>query len=115
MANADGIVAGQRLYEANCVACHLKDGGGIVGPNLADDYWLHKGSLNDIYNTIKVGYPDKGMQPWGHMFSPKEISFLSSYVKSFKGTKPAVPKEQQGEFFIDVPVVQDSAAVVKPL
>ena len=115
MANADGIVAGQRLYEANCVACHLKDGGGIVGPNLADDYWLHKGSLNDIYNTIKVGYPDKGMQPWGHMFSPKEISFLSSYVKLFKGTKPAVPKEQQGEFFIDVAVVQDSAAVVKPL
>ena len=114
MANADGIVAGQRLYEANCVACHLKDGGGIVGPNLADDYWLHKGTLNDIYNTIKVGYPDKGMQPWSHMFTPKEMSFLSSYVKSFKGTKPAVPKEQQGEFFIDAAVVQDSA-VVKPL
>ena len=114
MADADGIVAGQRLYEANCVACHLKDGGGIVGPNLADDYWLHKGTLNDIYNTIKVGYPDKGMQPWSHMFTPKEMSFLSSYVKSFKGTKPAVPKEQQGEFFIDAAVVQDSA-VVKPL
>lgn len=115
MANADGIKAGQRLFEANCVACHLKDGGGIVGPNLTDDYWLHKGSLNDIFNTIKVGYPDKGMQPWGNMFSPKEISFLSSYIKSLKGTKPAAPREQQGEFYVDAdPGSSDSALVAKP-
>ncbi len=114
MANADGIKAGQNLYEANCVACHLKDGGGIVGPNLTDDYWLHKGSLNDIYNTIKVGYPDKGMQPWASLFSPKEISFMSSYIKSLKGTKPAASKEAQGELYVDEIVVSDSAAVAKP-
>ncbi|MEO6541786.1 MAG: cbb3-type cytochrome c oxidase N-terminal domain-containing protein, partial [Ferruginibacter sp.] len=113
MADADGIKAGQRLFEANCVACHLKDGGGIVGPNLTDDYWLHKGSLNDIYNTIKVGYPDKGMQPWGNMFSPKEISFLTGFIKSLKGTKPASPKAQQGEFYVDAPVT-DSASAAKP-
>lgn len=114
MANADGIKAGQLLYEANCVACHLKDGGGIVGPNLTDDYWIHKGSLNDIYNTIKVGYPDKGMQPWASVFSPKEMSFLSSYIKSLKGTKPPVSKEAQGEFYVDAVAVNDSAAVAKP-
>ncbi len=115
MADADGIKAGQRLFEANCVACHLKDGGGSVGPNLTDDYWLHKGSLNDIYNTIKVGYPDKGMQSWTGQFSPKEMSFLSSYIKSLKGTKPAVPKAQQGEFYVDVVAgaVSDSVSVKK--
>lgn len=113
MANVDGIKAGQNLFEVNCVACHLKDGGGMVGPNLTDDYWLHKGSLNDIYNTIKVGYPDKGMQPWGNMFSPKEISFLAGFIKSLKGTKPAVAKEQQGVFYVDGPLT-DSAAVAKP-
>ncbi len=101
MADAAGIKAGQALYDANCVACHLKDGGGIVGPNLTDDYWIHKGSLNDIYKTIKVGYPDKGMQPWASNFSPKEISFIASFIKSLKGTKPATPKEPQGEIYVD--------------
>jgi cytochrome c oxidase cbb3-type subunit 3 len=115
MADVDGIRAGQRLFEANCVACHLKDGGGNVGPNLTDDYWLHKGSLNDIYHTIKNGYPDKGMQSWSSTFTPKEISFLASYVKSLAGTKPAAPKAQQGEFYVDKPAgaVSDSATVKK--
>ncbi len=113
MPDANGIKAGQRLFDANCVACHLKDGGGSVGPNLTDDYWIHKGSLNDIYNIIKVGYPDKGMQAWSGQFSPKEISFLAGFIKSLKGTKPAVAKEQQGEFYIDA-VTTDSASVAKP-
>lgn len=114
MADADGITAGQRLFEANCVACHLKDGGGSVGPNLTDDYWLHKGSLNDIYHTIKNGYPDKGMQAWSSSFTPKEISFLASYIKSLKGTKPAVAKEQQGEFYVEETAAVDSVKTMKP-
>lgn len=114
MADADGIKAGRKLFEANCVACHLKDGGGSVGPNLTDDYWLHKGSLNDVYHTIKNGYPDKGMQSWSSTFTPKEISFIASFVKSLHGTKPATPKDQQGEFYVDAPVNGDSATVAKP-
>ncbi len=123
MADAAGIKAGQALFEANCVACHLKDGGGSVGPNLTDDYWLHKGSLNDIYHTIKVGYPDKGMQSWSGQFSPKQISQLASYIKTLHGTKPAVPKAPQGEFWVEQPagavkdsvaVKTDSGAVAKP-
>jgi cytochrome c oxidase cbb3-type subunit 3 len=114
MAASDGIQAGKKLYELNCVACHLADGGGSVGPNLTDDYWLHKGSLNDIYNTIKVGYPDKGMQSWSSNFSPKEISFLASYIKTLAGTKPAAPKAAQGEFYVDVVSGADTAKSAKP-
>ncbi len=116
MADAAGITAGKALFEANCVACHLKDGGGNVGPNLTDDYWLHKGSLNDIYHTIKYGYADKGMQAWGGSFSEKEISYLASFVKSLRGTKPAVAKAQQGDFYVDEPAggSADSTKVVKP-
>jgi len=114
MADAAGIKAGQAMFEANCAACHLKDGGGNVGPNLTDDYWLHKGSLNDIFHTIKVGYPDKGMQSWSGKFSPKEISYLASFVKSLHGTKPATPKAQQGEFWVESPAGADSAAAAKP-
>ncbi|MBL0356994.1 MAG: c-type cytochrome [Chitinophagaceae bacterium] len=101
MADAAGIANGQKLFDANCVACHLKDGGGSVGPNLTDDYWLHKGSLNDIFHTIKVGYPDKGMQSWAKTFSPKEISQLTSFIKSLKGTKPAVAKAPQGDLYTE--------------
>lgn len=116
MADAAGITAGKALFEANCVACHLKDGGGNVGPNLTDDYWLHKGSLNDIYHTIKYGYADKGMQAWGGSFSEKEISYLASFVKSLRGTKPAVAKAQQGDFYVDEPAggSPDSTKVAKP-
>jgi len=114
LANAEGIKAGKALFEANCVACHLKDGGGNVGPNLTDDYWLHKGSINDVYHTIKYGYADKGMQAWGGSFSEKEISYLASYIKSLRGTKPAVAKAQQGEFYVDEPATTDSAKVMKP-
>ena len=114
LADADGIKAGSILFEASCVACHLKDAGGNVGPNLTDDYWLHKGSLNDIYHTIKNGYPDKGMQSWSSTFSEKEISFLASYVKSLRGTKPAAPKAPQGDFYVDEPAAIDSAKVAKP-
>ena len=113
MAAADGIQAGKALFEANCVACHLKDGGGNVGPNLTDDYWIHKGSLNDIYHTIKYGYADKGMQSWSNSFSEKEISFLASFVKSLRGTKPAVPKAQQGDFYVDEPAAADSGKIIK--
>ncbi|MEO5944354.1 MAG: cbb3-type cytochrome c oxidase N-terminal domain-containing protein [Ferruginibacter sp.] len=113
MADADGIKAGQTLFEANCAACHLKDGGGTVGPNLTDNYWLHKGSLNDVYHTITTGYPDKGMPAWNDKFTAKEISFLASFVKSLKGTKPAVPKDPQGDMYDDIAAGKTDSAAVK--
>ena len=110
MADAAGIKAGQIIYETNCVACHVKDGGGNVGPNLTDDYWIHKGSLNDIYKTIKIGYPEKGMQSWDKQFSPKEISQIASYVKSLRGFKPAAPKVPQGDLYVETGSADTTAA-----
>ncbi len=99
MADAGGIKKGKEYYVANCVACHGSLGEGGVGPNLADDYWIHKGSLNDIYKTIKIGYPDKGMQAWSVKFNPKEMSEISSFVLSLKGTNPPNSKAPQGELY----------------
>ncbi|MEO7767642.1 MAG: cbb3-type cytochrome c oxidase N-terminal domain-containing protein [Ferruginibacter sp.] len=97
MADATGLKNGKEYYSANCVACHGALGEGGAGPNLTDDYWLHKGSLNDVYNTIKKGYPDKGMQSWAIKFNPKEISELASFVKTLKGTNPPNGKAPQGD------------------
>ena len=99
MADAAGLQSGKVNFMANCVACHGANGEGGVGPNLTDDYWLHNGSLNDIYNTIKKGYPDKGMQSWATKFNPKEMSQMASFIATLKGTKPANGKAPQGDLF----------------
>ncbi len=110
MANAAGIEKGKEYYTANCIACHGASGEGGVGPNLTDNYWLHNGSLNDIYNTIKKGYPDKGMQSWAVKFNPKEISELASFVKSIKGTNPPNGKIPQGDLYNET-AGNDSSAI----
>jgi cytochrome c oxidase cbb3-type subunit III len=114
MADAAGLASAKEIFNAKCWACHGKLGEGGAGPNLTDDYWLHKGSLNDIYNTIKVGYPDKGMQSWANDFSPKEMSYLASYIKTLRGTNPPNGKPAQGELFTEtvVPEASDSAKAI---
>lgn len=94
--DASGIAAGQSLYITNCAACHGKAGEGSVGPNLTDDYWLHGGSINNIFKTIKYGIPDKGMRSWKDDLSPVQIAQLSSFIKSVHGTNPPNAKEKQG-------------------
>ena len=97
IAEADGIAAGKALYTQSCIACHGANGEGGIGPNLTDNYWIHGGSMNKIYQTIKIGYPEKGMQSWQSMYSPVQMKNLASFVKSIAGTKPANAKAPQGE------------------
>ncbi len=91
------ITDGAAIFAANCVACHGDKGQGVVGPNLTDDYWLHGGKIVSIFKTIKYGVPEKGMIAWEKTLSPKQISNLSNYIKSLKGTNPANPKAAQGD------------------
>lgn len=110
MADAAGIEKGRAIFKENCVACHGQLGEGGAGPNLTDNYWIHKGSLNDIYASIKNGYPDKGMQSWIIKFNPKEISQIASFIKTLNGTNPPGAKAPQGDLFVDGPA-QDSTVV----
>lgn len=101
MSDEAGIARGKEIFNADCWACHGKLGEGGAGPNLTDDYWIHKGSLNDIYASIKTGYPDKGMQSWAIKFTPKQMSEIASYIKTLRGTKPANGKAPQGDLFTE--------------
>jgi cytochrome c oxidase cbb3-type subunit 3 len=101
MLDAAGISAGKGLYTSNCVACHGAAGEGGVGPNLTDDYWLHGGSINDIFKVIKYGVVEKGMKAWQEDFSANQIAQLSSFIKSIHGTNPPGGKEKQGDLFSD--------------
>lgn len=95
------LAAGKDVFVKICAACHLADGGGKVGPNLTDEYWLHGGSIKDVFKSIKYGWQDKGMKSWKDDFSPKQIQQIASYVKSLRGTHPLTPKEKQGELYIE--------------
>ena len=90
------IAAGKAVYMQNCVACHVADGGGSVGPNLTDEYWIHGGTINSIFKTIKYGVPEKGMIAWEKTLTAKQTADLSNFILTLKGTKPANPKEPQG-------------------
>ena len=91
--------AGSAIFSTNCAACHAADGGGGVGPNLTDQYWLHGGGIKEVFSVIKYGVIEKGMVPWEDQLSPKEIQDVSSYILSLQGTSPAVPKDPQGELY----------------
>lgn len=91
------LKTGKSIFESNCAACHAADGGGGVGPNLSDSYWLHGGTIQDVFKVIKLGVVEKGMVPWQDQLSPEEIQQVASYILSLKGTTPANPKAPQGE------------------
>jgi len=93
------LEAGKKNFQTICAACHLATGGGNVGPNLTDDYWLHGGNIKDVFKTIKYGYQEKGMKSWKDDFSPVQIAQLASYVKSLHGTNPVGAKAPQGDLY----------------
>lgn len=90
------LSAGKEIFTKHCVACHLDDGGGSVGPNLTDNYWIHGNNPKDLFLVISNGVPEKGMISWKSQLSPNQIQEVASYVRSLKGTSPKVPKAPQG-------------------
>ncbi|PPK87602.1 cytochrome c oxidase cbb3-type subunit 3 [Neolewinella xylanilytica] len=97
---ADAIDAGQMIFSAKCSPCHGKAAEGGIGPNLTDEYWLHGGSVNDVFRTIKNGVPEKGMIPWKNELRPRDIQEVASYILSLQSTNPANGKEPEGERYI---------------
>ncbi|MBS1958559.1 MAG: c-type cytochrome [Bdellovibrionales bacterium] len=97
LAQAESVDAGKEVFISKCAACHAPDGGGLVGPNLTDQYWLHgKGGISDIYKVVRDGVADKGMPPWGPILKETELKSVVVFVKSLEGRKPAAPKAPQG-------------------
>ena len=87
---------GKVVFETNCTPCHRADGGGVIGPNLTDDYWIHGGRPTQILQTMTVGVPDKGMPAWGAVLKPGDVVAAAAYVMSLHDTHPPAPKEPQG-------------------
>lgn len=104
LSDAGDLESGAKIFKLNCMPCHGESGGsmpGGVGPNLTDDYWIHGGSVTDIYKTIKYGVAEKGMVSWEAQLSPSKMQQVASYIKSLRGTNPANAKEPQGELYTE--------------
>ncbi len=97
------LAAGKAIFESNCVACHMADGGGGIGPNLTDNHWILGGGIKNVFHTISEGGRDgKGMIAWKQTLKPLEIAQVASYVVGkITGTTPANPKEAEGDIWID--------------
>jgi cytochrome c oxidase cbb3-type subunit 3 len=102
------LEAGQKVFVTLCAVCHKTDGSGLVGPNLTDVYWIHGGSLQDIFKTVKYGVPDKGMISWKDQLSPLQIAQVSNYILTLAGTNPPDPKEKQGTLYVPEMTVPDT-------
>jgi cytochrome c oxidase cbb3-type subunit 3 len=68
---------------------------------LTDDYWLHGGSIHDVFKTVKYGVVAKGMKSWQGELSPVDIRNVVSYVKTLRGTNPPNAKAPEGEIYIE--------------
>lgn len=89
---------GKAIYNLNCASCHLQDGGGSIGPNLTDEYWILGGGIKNVFNTVsKGGRSGKGMVAWDKILKSSDIAKVSSYVISLQGTTPGKAKEPQGD------------------
>ena len=99
LTDAKALEVGALIYKQNCVACHGEKGEGKVGPNLTDQYWLHGGSIKNIFHTVTEGVPAKGMISWKKQLNPLQIQQVSSFIVTLAGTNPPNPKEPQGDLF----------------
>lgn len=90
------IAAGNEIFQTNCAVCHTPTGGGQVGPNLTDEFWLHGGGIKNVFHTIKVGVPEKGMISWESQLSPTDMQKVASFVLSLQGTNPEGGKAPEG-------------------
>ena len=109
--NADNVVAltdaaslakGKEIFTNACAACHKVDGGGSVGPNLTDEFWINGGGIKNVFKLISEGSKNNpSMVAWKNNISPSDIQKISSYILTLKGTNPAGAKTAEGEKWVE--------------
>jgi cytochrome c oxidase cbb3-type subunit 3 len=91
------LAAGKITFIQTCASCHGQNAGGMVGPNLTDKFWIHGGKPVQIIETVRKGWPEKGMPTWGPMLGEKKIREVTAYVLSIRNTNVAGGKTPQGD------------------
>ncbi|MEQ3654262.1 MAG: cbb3-type cytochrome c oxidase N-terminal domain-containing protein [Dokdonia sp.] len=106
---------GKAIFMERCIACHKADGGGGIGPNLTDAYWILGGGIKNVFKTISEGGRDgKGMIAWKSELKPAQMAQVASYVLTLQRTAPAEPKEPEGDVWVDpdAPALPEETVVI---
>jgi cytochrome c oxidase cbb3-type subunit 3 len=91
------LAQGRETFSKLCAPCHRADGGGLVGPNLCDTYWIHGSNFLDNLQTIWNGVPAKGMVTWKDTLNPDTIYSVGSYIYTLRGSNPKNPKPPENQ------------------
>jgi mono/diheme cytochrome c family protein len=73
---------GASIYDNNCAVCHGNDGGGVVGPALADN-----DKLADTSHVVKRILKGGGGMPAFGRLSDEEIANVASLIRSSWGNE----------------------------
>ncbi|XOT94615.1 cytochrome-c oxidase, cbb3-type subunit III [Alcaligenes pakistanensis] len=76
------LVAGKRVYDSACFACHGADAKGntlLGAPDLTDDYWLYGSSEATIVQTVLQGRTNE-MPAQKATLTPEQIRLLAGWV-----------------------------------
>ena len=97
LTDAASLAKGEAIFSSQtslCSSCHRADLGGLVGPNLTDEAWLHGCTAGEIVRSVSTGYPPRGMLPYGGgpKLTDEQLLQLASYVLSKRGSHPPSPK-----------------------
>jgi mono/diheme cytochrome c family protein len=96
------LIAGRKLFEPNCGACHQVDGMGAAGkaPPLVGSEWVLAPKPDRIIRIVLDGLSGpvevKGqewnlnMVPWRSSFKDEDIANILSYVRNSWGNKAAM-------------------------
>ncbi|WP_367389561.1 cbb3-type cytochrome c oxidase N-terminal domain-containing protein [Lewinella sp. LCG006] len=93
------LALGASIFLNKCAVCHGPEGQGGVGPNMTDNYFIHGGSINDVFKTIKYGVPEKGMISWKSQLRSSDMQRVASYILTLVGTNPPNPKDPEGDLY----------------
>jgi len=96
LADPARLESGKKVFMSNCMPCHKADGGGSIGPNLTDAYWIHGHRIEDMLNVVSNGVLDKGMPAWSTVLKPDQVAEAVAYVRTLAGTNPPGAKGPQG-------------------
>lgn len=88
------LTVGQITFQTHCISCHGKEGQGLSGPNLTDNYYIHVKKIEDIATVVSEGAKAGAMPAWGPKLHPNEVVLAAAYVASLRGENlPGKPAE----------------------